>query len=615
MSSAQGNRPNPAHDRGSDWATARRLLPYLWPRGAPQLRARMALALGLIIAAKGVTLLVPMFYKYAVDTLTKPEDAIIVVPVMLIVAYGGARIMQSMFQELREIVFTRVSQFAIHVLALDTFRHLHRLSLRFHLDRQTGGLSRALERGTTGIDNLLHYLLFQAAPTLIEVIFVCAIMWRLYDGSFSAATFATIVLYVAFTVGISQWRIQFRHVMVEAETEANVKAVDSLLNYETVKYFGNEEHEAKRYDKSLDRYEYASVISANSLSLLNAGQATIIAIGLTVVMVLAGYGVAAGRMTVGDFVLINSYLIQLYMPLNVLGSVYRNLRQSLIDMRAMFRLLEIKAEVVDAPGAPALAVAGGALEFDQVNFSYDVRRSIMRDVSFSVPAGHTVAIVGPSGAGKSTVARLLFRFYDIDGGEIRIDGQNIRNVTQASLRAAIGIVPQDTVLFNDTIYYNIAYGRPAATEAEVEEAARMAHIYEFIMRLPDGFATRVGERGLKLSGGERQRVAIARTILKKPRLLLFDEATSALDTHTEKEIQVSLRQISRNVTTLVIAHRLSTIVDADEILVLDHGRIVERGHHAELLARGGVYAAMWRRQLEARQRGEDPDAVPEAATA
>ena len=615
MSSAQGNRPNPAHDRGSDWATARRLLPYLWPRGAPQLRARMALALGLIIAAKGVTLLVPMFYKYAVDTLTKPEDAIIVVPVMLIVAYGGARIMQSMFQELREIVFTRVSQFAIHVLALDTFRHLHRLSLRFHLDRQTGGLSRALERGTTGIDNLLHYLLFQAAPTLIEVIFVCAIMWRLYDGSFSAATFATIVLYVAFTVGISQWRIQFRHVMVEAETEANVKAVDSLLNYETVKYFGNEEHEAKRYDKSLDRYEYASVISANSLSLLNAGQATIIAIGLTVVMVLAGYGVAAGRMTVGDFVLINSYLIQLYMPLNVLGSVYRNLRQSLIDMRAMFRLLEIKAEVVDAPGAPALAVAGGALEFDQVNFSYDVRRSIMRDVSFSVPAGHTVAIVGPSGAGKSTVARLLFRFYDIDGGEIRIDGQNIRNVTQASLRAAIGIVPQDTVLFNDTIYYNIAYGRPAATEAEVEEAARMAHIYEFIMRLPDGFATRVGERGLKLSGGERQRVAIARTILKKPRLLLFDEATSALDTHTEKEIQVSLRQISRNVTTLVIAHRLSTIVDADEILVLDHGRIVERGHHAELLARGGVYAAMWRRQLEARQRGEDPDVVPEAATA
>ena len=603
-----------ATDDKTDWRIVRRLLPYLWPVGRFDLKARVVVACVFVLVAKLTTVYVPLFYKQAVDALSTPAG-LIAVPVFAVVAYGFARMAQAALQELREIMFTKVAQHAMHQVGLETFRHLHRLSLRFHLDRQTGGLSRAIERGTLGIENLLHYLLFQIVPTLIEMALVCAILWNLYDAWFALVTFGTITLYVVFTFAVTQWRIKYRQHMVDAETEANTKAVDSLLNYETVKYFSNEEHEARRFDKSLERYEKAAVISGNTLSFLNWGQGTIIAAGLTSVMLMAGFGVAEGRMTVGDFVLVNAYLIQLYLPLNFLGMVYRNLRQSLIDMRAMFRLLQVDAEIEDDPDAKPLAVTGGRLEFDAVSFDYDVRRTILRDVAFTVPAGQTFAIVGPSGAGKSTISRLLFRFYDVAKGSIRIDGQDIRRVTQSSLRAAIGIVPQDTVLFNDTIYYNIAYGRPEAPPSEVEAAARAARIHDFIMRLPDGYQTRVGERGLKLSGGERQRVAIARTILKRPHLLLFDEATSALDTQTEKEIQESLRSLSRDVTTLVIAHRLSTVVDADQILVLDRGRIVERGRHGELLLQGGLYATMWQRQIESRQAEAEAVPVPAPAPA
>ncbi|MBM3537539.1 MAG: ABC transporter ATP-binding protein/permease [Alphaproteobacteria bacterium] len=600
-------------DKKIEWRIIRRLLPYLWPAGRFDLKARVVIACVFVLVAKLTTVYVPLFYKQAVDALSTPAG-LIAVPVFAVVAYGVARMAQSALQELREMVFTKVAQHAMHQVALETFQHLHRLSLRFHLDRQTGGLSRAIERGTEGIENLLHYMLFQIVPTLIEMALVCAILWSFYDAWFATVTFGTIALYVVYTFAITQWRIKYRQQMVDAESEANTKAIDSLLNYETVKYFSNEAHEARRFDKSLDRYEKAAIISANTLSLLNWGQGTIIALGLTSVMLMAGFGVADGRMTVGDFVLVNAYLIQLYLPLNFLGMVYRNLRQSLIDMRAMFKLLQVDAEIEDDPNAKPLAVAGGRLEFDAVSFDYDVRRTILRDVSFTVPAGQTFAIVGPSGAGKSTISRLLFRFYDVARGAIRIDGQDIRQVTQSSLRAAIGIVPQDTVLFNDTIYYNIAYGRPESPPSEVEAAARAARIHDFIMRLPDGYQTRVGERGLKLSGGERQRVAIARTILKRPQLLLFDEATSALDTQTEKGIQESLRGLSQGVTTLVIAHRLSTVVDADQILVLDKGRIVERGRHAELLTQGGLYAEMWQRQIESRQAEAEP-ALASPATA
>jgi ATP-binding cassette subfamily B protein len=608
------NLPTRANaDRKADWRTVRRLLPYLWPRGSVSLRARVVVAVLLIAGAKATTVYVPLLYKHAVDALSHPVGLTVAVPIGFVVAYGVARMLQAALGELREIVFTRVAQKAIHAVALETFQHLHRLSLRFHLERQTGGLSRAIERGTNGIDNILHYMLFQIIPTVVEMALVCGVLWKLYDVRFAAVTLATILAYVGFTLGLTSWRLKFRNRMLQAEGEANTKAVDSLINYETVKYFGNEDHEARRFDRSLVRYEAAAITSANTLSLLNWGQGTIIAGGLTIVMSMAAFGVFQKTMTVGDFVLVNAYLIQLYQPLNFLGMVYRNLRQSLLDMRVMFRLLEVHAEIQDAPDAKPLVVAGGRLEFDHVEFGYDARRPILKGVSFAVPPGRTVAIVGPSGAGKSTISRLLFRFYDLDGGAIRIDGQDIRAVTQASLRQAIGIVPQDTVLFNDTIYYNIAYGRPEAPPSEVEAAARLARIHDFIMRLPDGYQTKVGERGLKLSGGERQRVAIARTILKRPRLLLFDEATSALDTQTEKEIQDSLGQISHDVTTLVIAHRLSTVVDADEILVLDHGRIVERGHHLDLLAQGGVYAAMWARQLESR-RESGTGGLPEPAT-
>ena len=583
----------------ADWRTLRSLGPYLWPRESLEIRGRVVLALALLGAAKVANVCVPLIYKQAIDALSGKTAAAIVLPLGLLFAYGLLRVLAVAFGELRDAVFAKVGQRAIRAVALTTFRHLHALALRFHLDRQTGGLSRAIERGTKGIEFLLTFMLFNILPTLVEILLVCGILWWLYDFVYSATTFATIVGYIWFTLAITEWRLKYRREMNETDSEANTKAIDSLLNYETVKYFGNEGHEARRFDSSLQRYERAAVRSKTSLSLLNIGQGAIIAAGLTAVMIMAGRGVAAGKMTMGDFVLVNAYLVQLYMPLNFLGFVYREIKQSLIDAESMFELMAVEAEVKDTPGARPLVVDRAEVAFDNVEFGYDSRRPILQGVSFTVPPGRKVAIVGPSGAGKSTISRLLFRFYDVDSGRIAIDGQDIRDVTQASLRAAIGIVPQDTVLFNDSIYYNIAYGRPDATREEVEEAARLAQIHTFVTALPDGYKTVVGERGLKLSGGEKQRVAIARTILKRPRILLFDEATSALDSHTEREIQASLKAVSANRTTLVIAHRLSTVVDADEILVLEEGRIVERGTHAALLARRGVYAAMWAKQQEA----------------
>jgi len=577
------------------------LTPYLWPRDSFELRARVVLAVAFLLAGKLVNIYVPLLYKHAVDALS-PSNAVVTVPIALIVTYGAARVMSQGFNELRNAVFAKVSQRAIRQLALRAFGHVHALSLRYHLERRTGGLSRAIERGTAGIDFLLSFMLFNVVPTLFEILLVCGILWRLFNWTFAAVTLVTILLYIAFTFSITDWRVRFRREMNERNTEANTKAVDGMLNFETVKYFANEEHEARRYDAALQAYERAAVRSETTLTLLNLGQGTIMATGLVALMTLAARGVAATEMTVGDFVLVNAYLIQLYTPLNFLGMVYRNIKQSLTDLEQMLALLAVKPEIEDRPGAPGLIVGSGAVAFQRVDFRYDVRRPILSEVDFRMYPGATIAIVGPSGAGKSTIARLLFRFYDVDAGAIEIDGQDIRAVTQDSLRRAIGVVPQDTVLFNDTIYYNIAYGRARATRADVEEAARHAHIHDFITSLPDGYYTMVGERGLKLSGGEKQRVAIARVILKAPKLLVFDEATSALDTKTEREIQASLAEISADRTTLIIAHRLSTIVEADEILVLDNGHIVERGHHRELLARGRVYAAMWARQQEAEQR-------------
>jgi ABC-type transport system involved in Fe-S cluster assembly fused permease/ATPase subunit len=546
---------------------------------------------------------VPILLKYMVDRFSDPQNLPVTLPLALIVGYGALRIAAIAFSELRDAVFARVSQRAIRTVALQTFRHLHSLSLSFHLERQTGGLSRAIERGTTGIDTLLTFMLFNIVPTLIEISLVCGILWAFFSVWYAVVTFICVVGYIWYTLVVTEWRLKYRRQMNETDQEANTRAIDSLLNYETVKYFGNEQYEANRFDQALARYERASVSSKASLSLLNIGQATIIGTGLAVLMAMAGRGVIDGSMTVGDFVLVNTYLIQLYIPLNFLGFVYREIKQALTDMEAMFKLLNVSADVKDAPGAQPLHAGPGAIEFDDVSFAYDPRRVILQNVSFKVPAGKRVAIVGASGAGKSTISRLLFRFYDVGGGAVRIDGQDIRDVTQASVRASIGIVPQDTVLFNDTIYYNIAYGRAGSSPAEIEEAARLARIHDFIMASPDGYQTMVGERGLKLSGGEKQRVAIARTILKRPRILLFDEATSALDTRTEREIQASLRDVSRGHTTLVIAHRLSTIVDADEIIVLAEGRIVERGTHDALLARNGLYASMWRRQQHALAEG------------
>ncbi|MGH8655561.1 MAG: ABCB family ABC transporter ATP-binding protein/permease [Gammaproteobacteria bacterium] len=586
-------------DRSGQRVALRQLLPHLWPDGDWDLRVRVVLAIGCLVIAKVANVYVPIFFKGMVDALSPTTPGAIAFPVAMLLAYGAARVMSQTFAELRDGVFAKVAQRAIRRVALRIFNHLHRLSLRFHLERQTGGLSRIIERGANGIEYFLFFVLFNVVPTVLEIALVCGILWGFYNFWFALVTFVTIVGYVWYTLGVTEWRIKYRRRMNEADEEANTKAIDSLLNYETVKYFNNEQHEARRYDVALQRYEEAGVASRTSLSLLNIGQAAIIAVGATIMMGMAAKGVVTGRMSVGDFVLVNAYLIQLYMPLNFLGTVYREIRQSLLDMEKMFSLLHADVEVEDRPGAPPLKVDRGAVAFENVEFGYDPRRPILKGVSFAVPPGKTVAIVGPSGAGKSTISRLLFRFYDVNGGCVAIDGQDIRAVQQQTLRAAIGIVPQDTVLFNDTLYYNIAYGRPDATKDEVEQAAKLARIHEFVLGLPDGYKAMVGERGLKLSGGEKQRVAIARTILKHPAILLFDEATSALDTHTEKEIQKSLCEVSADRTTLIIAHRLSTVIHADEIIVLEDGRIVERGRHADLLTRGGKYAAMWQRQQEA----------------
>ncbi len=596
--------PAAPHEAQNHFRTLLTLLPYLWPQGRFDLKFRVVVALVLLAGAKVLTVYVPFFYKAAVDALSVEATALIVVPVFVIAGYGLARLAAQTFGELRDAVFAKVGQHAIRSVALTTFRHLHGLALRFHLDRQTGGLSRTIERGTKGIQFLLTFTLFNILPTMFEILLVCGILLYKYDAWFAIITFVTISGYITFTLIITDWRLKYRRVMNDSDSEANTKAIDSLLNFETVKYFGNEDHEAARFDVSLERYQHAAIKSQTTLSYLNIGQGLIISVGVVGVMLLAAYGVQDGSMTLGDFVLVNTFLLQLYLPLNFLGFVYREIKQALVDMEVMFKLLDEQTEIGDKPDAQDLQTRGGEVVFDHVDFAYDSDRGILRDVSFRVPAGKTVAIVGPSGAGKSTISRILFRFYDVAAGSVRIDGQDIRDVTQASLRRAIGIVPQDTVLFNDTIGYNIRYGRPDASEGEVEEAAKLARVHHFVEGLPTGYETKVGERGLKLSGGEKQRVAIARTILKQPDILLFDEATSALDSHTEREIQASLKEVSANRTTLVIAHRLSTIIDADEILVLDQGRIVERGRHQELLVADGQYAAMWARQQEAAEYRE-----------
>ncbi|MAO55135.1 MAG: metal ABC transporter permease [Rhodospirillaceae bacterium] len=590
--------------RRNDWQTIKTLFPYLWPARETGLRWRVVWAVIFLAAAKGASVAVPLIYKYAVDALDTKTAAVIAVPVMLLLAYGLTRVLSQAFGELRDAIFAKVAQRAIRLAGLKTFRHLHQLSLRFHLDRKTGGVSRAVERGTKGIDFLLRFMLFNIVPTLFEIGLTCGILWYLFGPLMAGVTFVTIALYIAWTLWVTEWRIQFRRTMNQTDNEANTKAIDSLLNFETVKYFGNEDHEGRRFDKALARYEDAAVKSNTSLAMLNIGQGLIISVGLTIMMWMAAAGVAAGTMTIGDFAMVNAYLIQLYMPLNFLGFVYREIKQSLIDMEHMFRLLDVEAEVADKPDAPALNLDGAEVRFENVSFAYDARRPVLQDVSFTVPAGKTVAIVGPSGSGKSTISRLLFRFYDVSGGRVAVDGQDVRDVTQESLRAAIGMVPQDTVLFNDTIFYNIAYGRPGASPAEVEAAARTAQIHDFIMDLPDGYQATVGERGLKLSGGEKQRVAIARTVLKDPKILIFDEATSALDSRTEQDILAALKAVAQGRTTVTVAHRLSTVVDADEILVLEAGRIEERGRHEDLLKMNGRYAEMWARQQQQEQARE-----------
>ena len=604
---------NPQHSKLSgNFSSIRFLLPYLWPQNEFSVRARVILSLVLLILAKLAAIGVPFLLKYAVDALSEPvpgqgidaKNFAIVVPIGLLISYGLLRILSLAFKELQGAVFATVAERAIRRAGVQTFRHVHDLALRFHLDRRTGGLSRAIERGTKGIEYVLRMLLFNIVPTMVEILMVLSLLWGLFDVLFSVVTAATIACYVLWTLVITEWRIKYRRTMNDSDSDAHTKAIDSLINYETVKYFGNEDHEAARFGKAMRAYEAAAITAKVSLSLLNTGQGAIIASGASIIMILAGYGVSSGTMTVGDFVLVNTYLLQLYIPLSFLGSSYREIKHSLIDMEQMFTLLNEQAEVVDSPSAPTIKIKGAKIEFRNVSFAYNPIKPILDNISFKVPAGNTTAIVGSSGSGKSTIARLLFRFYDADQGSIMIDGQDTRNVTQDSWRSAIGIVPQDTVLFNDTIFYNICYGRPDANPQEVEEAARLAAIHDFISDLPDGYQSNVGERGLKLSGGEKQRIAIARTILKRPSIFVFDEATSSLDTHTEKEIQESLKQVSSGRTTLIIAHRLSTIIHADEIIVLSQGQVAERGSHSTLLEKNELYASMWKHQQEREHASE-----------
>jgi ATP-binding cassette subfamily B protein len=590
----------------TDWATLKTLFPYLWVY-----KWRVIAALGALIGAKMANVGVPLVLKQLIDQLAidpAHPQALLVLPIGALVAYGLLRLSTTVFTELREFLFARVTQRAVRTIALKVFRHLHALSLRFHLNRQTGGMTRDIERGTRGVNSLISYSLFNVLPTLVEITLVLGYLVVKYDKWFSIITAVALVAYITFTVVVTEWRTHFRRTMNDLDSKANTKAIDSLINYETVKYFGNEDYEARRYDQGLQSYENAAVRSQTSLSVLNTGQSLIIATAVTLILWRATEGVIAGTMTLGDLVLVNAFMIQLYIPLNFLGVIYREIKQALADMERLFGLLDQNREVADSPGAQPLVAKGARVEFSHVEFSYEPKRQILFDVDFTIAAGTTTAVVGHSGSGKSTLSRLLFRFYDVNKGGISIDGQDIRSVTQQSLRAAIGIVPQDTVLFNDTIEYNIAYGRPGASHADIVAAARAASIHDFIESLPDGYATMVGERGLKLSGGEKQRVAIARTLLKNPAILIFDEATSALDSKSEQAIQAQLKEIARNRTTLVIAHRLSTIADAQQIIVLDHGRIVERGTHGSLLAARGLYAQMWERQLA--RPDEDVASVP-----
>jgi ATP-binding cassette subfamily B protein len=617
--------------RSGHFAVLRELLPYVWPADRPDLRWRVVFALLALVVAKAITLAVPIAYKQVVDWLTGHASGagvanvsaigLAALPAMLIIAYGVGRVLMVLFAQFRDIWFTVVAQHAVRELAIKTFRHLHALSLRFHLERRTGGLSRVIERGVNGVDTIVRMAVLNSIPTAVELLMISCLVAYYFGWIYVLVVLATVLLYVWFTFVASERRIAIRRDMNDSDTEAHSKAVDSLLNYETVKYFGNEELEAKRFDASIARYVKAAIRTYTSLGVLNTGQAIIFTIGTVICMLLAARDVTRGTLTVGDFVMINAILMQLYVPLNFMGMVYREIKQGLIDIETMFALLHEPAEIVDRPGAKTLRVRKGEIKFENVSFAYDPERPILKNVSFEVPAGKMVAIVGPSGAGKSTISRILFRFYEISRGKVLIDGQNIRDVTQASLRAAIGMVPQDTVLFNDTIEYNIRYGKPDASSAEVREAARLAQIHEFIVTLPQGYDSLVGERGLKLSGGEKQRVAIARTILKSPPILMLDEATSALDSHTEKEIQDALERVAENRTSLVIAHRLSTVVHADNVIVLDHGEIVEHGTHLELLAKGGLYASLWARQREADEARErlaqvlEEDELPQSRAA